>query len=302
MKRFVTLLFAALLLLSGCAPSQDMAETGMTLPIYFLAPAGTASGGDALVCSDELLLIDAAATLEEQARAVVERVLQGSSDGRLPSPFPEGTELLSLSVRNRRVQVDLTGIARLDGISLTLADYCLTLSLASVEGVDSVSITCDGRLLAQQPRRVFYPRDVLLSTEDNVLLRLEVMLFFLNEEGVLTPETRILDLYEGETQSAVVLDALLAGPEDPLLMRVIPEDFVVSSIRVEDGVCRINLPAYALASLPEDEETQHLILWSLTESLYSLAYIDEIRLMADGEELEFFGAIPVDSISERPKG
>ena len=143
---------------------------------------------------------------------------------------------------------------------------------------------------------------MLFSSGDSVLQQIQVALYFLNEDGVLTPEMRTLDIYEGETQSAVLLTALLAGPKDDELVGIIPEDFQIISVKVDDGVCRIQLPAAVLRTLPKDEYTQNLILWSLAESLYSLDYIQEIRLLTDGKELEKFGSVPVATIGERPQG
>lgn len=302
MKRYLILFLAALLLTAAaCAPSAGTDEQGVVLPVYFLAPAGVVQGGDALQCSMELLDLREGATVEQTARAVVERLLSGSADGALVSPFPADAALISLTIQNARAYVDLAGILRMDGIDLTLADYCLTLSLTAIEGIESVSVTGNGRLLEQQ-RRIFYPHDVLLSSGDSVLQQIQVALYFLDSDGVLTAETRTLDIYEGETQSAVLITALLAGPKNSELVSVIPEDFIISSIKVEDGVCRVNLPAATLQTLPPDEYTQNLILWSLAESLYSLDYIREIRLLTDGEELEKFGSVPVASIGERPQG
>ena len=45
-----------------------------------------------------------------------------------------------------------------------------------------------------------------------------------------------------------------------------------------------------------------MILWSLADSLYSISSIEEIRLLADGEELKMFGQIPVEVIGVRPQG
>ena len=45
-----------------------------------------------------------------------------------------------------------------------------------------------------------------------------------------------------------------------------------------------------------------MALWSLADSLYSIGAVEELRLLADGEELEFFGLIPVESVAVRPKG
>ena len=60
--------------------------------------------------------------------------------------------------------------------------------------------------------------------------------------------------------------------------------------------------AASLALLPGDEEAQRMALWSLADSLYSIGAVEELRLLADGEELEFFGLIPVESVAVRPKG
>ena len=57
-----------------------------------------------------------------------------------------------------------------------------------------------------------------------------------------------------------------------------------------------------LALLPEDEESQKQILWSLADSLYSIESVEELRLLADGEELTRFGAVSVDTVRTRPKG
>ena len=303
MKRHLILLFAVILFaVIGCADSSGADGQGVELPVYFLAHADSVRGGDMLQCSLERFDLSGDATTEEIAVAVVKRMLSGSEKAELFSPFPQGTELLSLTIRNGQAYVDLSGILRMGGIDLTLADYCLTLTLTAIDGIDSVSVTGNGRVMAQQPRRFFYPRDVLLSSEDSVLQQIQVALYFLNEDGVLTPEIRTLDIYEGETQSAVLITALLAGPKNSDLSGVIPDDFQISSIKVENGICRINLLSSVLQNLPQDEYTQNLILWSLAESLYSLDYIREIRLMADGEELEKFGSVPVTSIGERPQG
>ena len=303
MKKALFILVTVLLfVVCACVSAPQTEQEGVPCPIYFLAPSGTARGGDALRCSEEYLDLRDGATTKEIAEAVVERLLQGPKNGVLVSPFPPETTLISLTIRNGRANVDLGGISLLEGIELTLADYCLTLSLAAIEGIDSVSITGNGRPMIQQPRRVFYPYDVILSSEDSDVQQVQVTLYFLNTNGTLAGEKRTLDIYEGETQSAVLIAALLAGPKNSALSRVIPEGFAVSSVKTEDGVCLLHLPPQAIQALPSDEYTQSLILWSLTESLYSLDYIHGIRLLVDGEELEFFGNVPVSSITERPQG
>ena len=301
-RSLVLLLTATLLLTTACTNANRSESVEEGIPIYFLAPVNTVKGSDALQCSMEPLSFPATASLEEQAAAITERLLLGSSDGLLQSPFPEDTKILSVTVRDRRVYVDLAGsFARLDGVALTLADYCLTLSLSAIDGIESVTITASGRMLAQQPRQVFRERDVILSTKDSGLQLVDVLLYFADENGTLTAEARTLEIYEGETQAENLIAALREGPFIEGLSAVIPERFTISSIKVEDGVCRINLPAHSLHSLPEGENAQWMILHSLTESLYSLDSIREIRFSADGVEIQKFGKLSLADVTKRPR-
>ena len=299
MRRIFPLLLS-LLLLTACAPTSSVQDSEHSVSIYYLAPSGTFRGSDAVQCRQEVLNLPKIRSPKTIATAVTQRLLEGSSDKTLLSPFPADVELISLYLLDTHAFVDLSGsFALLDGISLTLADYCLTLSLTAIDSIESVSVTANGRSLAQQPRQIFRERDAILSTKESDLRLVTVSLFFLNEDGKLTAEERILELYEGDTQSEVLATTLLKGPEDDSLTPVIPGGFQITSIKTENGICRINIPSSSLNLLPEDENEQRLILHSIARSLYSLEYIREIRLQTDGTELEKFGQVSVSEIAER---
>lgn len=306
MKNRWGLLLAALLLLAlaaSGAPSMDGEEPGEDCLLYFLAPESKARGNDQIKGHMERLDVAEDAPLKELARAVVRRLLDGSEEAGLRSPLPDGVELLGLEILDRRAYVDFSsGVNRLSGVALTMADYCLTLSLTELDGVSSVSITAQGRRLGQQPKQVFYERDVLLSTMDDVLQTVEVTLYFLDSANALTGESRTIELYEGQTLAENLAAALLEGPHNRELKRVLPEDFQINFVRMESGVCYVNISAASLAALPEDETLQRMMLWSLADSLYSIDAVEELRLLADGEELTHFGLIPVESAAARPKG
>ena len=179
----------------------------------------------------------------------------------------------------------------------------LTLTLTALDGITAVAVTSQGRNLGQQPKQMFYEWDVLLSSMDDVLQTVEVQLYFPNSDGVLVGEQRTLSLYEGQTLAESLVGALLEGPQKRELIRVIPEGFTVNYVRVDSGVCYVSLSAASLALLPEDVQTQQAILLTLAESLYaSIESIEELRFLTDGETLELFGRVPVESVAVRPQG
>ena len=293
----------ALLALAACASPAPPEEQGARTPIYYLAAEDASRGGDRIRACYETLGLGQDATVRDEAAAVVSRLLEGPTDRELESPLPAGVELLSLEVRDRTAYVDLSGsFNQLAGVELSMADYCLTLSLTALDGIGAVRITAQGRPVGQQPKQVFYERDVLLSTMDDVLQTVEVTLYFQDSGGTLTGERRTLTLYEGQTLAEGLMAALLEGPASRELSPTLPENFTVNYVRIENGICYVSLPAASLALLPEDEQAQRTILWSLAESLYSIAAVDELRLLADGEELAYFGLIPVETVASRPQG
>lgn len=304
MKRTVAILLSALLLLSGCGHFSSPQQEEKGYLIYYLAIGADARGQDAIRGSYEQLDLPEDASLQETASAVVKRLLQGSAqEENLVSPVPGKPELLSLDIQDRRAYVNLSGgFNHLSGVDLTLADYCLVLSLCELEGIQSVSVAVQGRAVIQQPKQILYQRDVLLSTMDDRRQAVEVVLYFMDDSGALIGERRMLEIYEGQTVAEILVAQLLQGPENRDLQAVIPKEFSVSSIRVENNVCYVNISGESLAELPEDPGLQQMILWSLADSLYSLESVSELRLLADGQEIEMFGVIPVDTVSMRPQG
>ena len=302
-KRRMSLLASLLVLLTACSAPAGPEQGTEGVLVYYLLPEEEARGADRIGARWESLALPEGADDLAEAQAVVERLMAGPGDESMYSPLPEGVELLGLELRDRTAYVDFSGEIRdLSGVELALADYCLTLSLTALDSVRAVTVTAQGRPLGQQPKQVFYERDVLLSDMGDVLQTVEVSLYFLNADGALAAEKRMLSLYEGQTLAEALVAALLEGPESRELLRAVPEGFAVNYVRVDSGICYLSLPASSLALLPQDGQAQQMILWSLADSLYSIDSVEEIRLLADGEELKLFGSVPVESVAVRPQG
>ena len=304
MKReMLSVLLSVIAVLTACSAPAEPEQGANGALLYYLLPAEEARGGDRITASWEDLALPENADDLTEARAVVERLMEGPADGMKLSPLPEGLELLDLELRDRTAYVDFSGEVRdLSGVELAMADYCLTLSLTALDSIRAVTLTAQGRPVGQQPKQVFYERDVLLSTMDDVLQTVEVTLYFLNSDNALTGERRTIEVYEGQTVAENLVAALLEGPHDRELRRVLPEDFQINFVRMENGVCYVNISAASLEDLPEDENLQRMMLWSLADSLYSIDSVEELRLLTEGEEMTHFGLITVEGAAARPQG
>ena len=295
MKKWIGSLLAALLVLgaAGCAAAQPEPETGYR--IYQLANPQSAAGADAITAVLTELPVAEDASLEEKAEAVVEAVLETGGS------LWQRVELQDIAIQGHRVYVDLSrSYGSLTGIQLSLADYCITLSLTQLEDLASVTITAGGQELPYRTSQVLMEQDVLLSTMDDVIETVTVSLYFADGEGVLTAEERTLEVYEGETLAESTMAALLDGPQEWELHAIIPDGFWINGVRVEEGVCILSLPSDALALLPEEREAQEQILLSIAKTIYSWGTVDEIQLLVDGEPSTSFGQVPVEEVQFRP--
>jgi len=270
-----------LLLLAAC-DRQEPERTAYDL--YFQEADLTFSAGDGAFRTEPVYLFDSeTSTSRSLAEALMDELLKGPADETLKSPIPAGTTLLTLELVGDRAKVDLSSsYGTLSGVALTLADSSIAMTLAQVPEISSVQITVRGRELAYRERQVLNIREVLLTPEEDVLSTVDVRLFFLSpESGALTPETRTLDLYEGDTQVSAVAKALEGGPENRELLRTLPEGFQVKSVWLEEDICYVNLSSALLEGL--EEAAVNTAVQALDRSLRSLEGVEEVRFLVDGE-------------------
>lgn len=233
---------------------------------------------------------------DRSAPQMMEALLSGPAAGTgLVSLIPEGTKLLDCEQRGDLVHVDLSEpYAALTGVELTLADYCITLTLTQLEGVNSIYITVNGRELPQRSKQVFRADDVVLSGAEEEPVELTAALCFRRIGGnELGEELHIFRLTESQSATLAVLRALLEGPSNPGLQALLPEGLEVNSARVEAGICYADFSEALLTQIPESVEEQQLVLRSVVESLQSLGYVQAVQFLVEGEPLSRYGQIDV---------
>lgn len=282
MRRRLCLLPLLLLVLlaAGCR-REEPARTAYQL--YFQEADLTYSAGESPFRTETVYLYDDETdTASRLAEELMRELLKGPADETLKSTLPAGTTLLSLELAGDRAKVDLSAsYESLSGVALTLADSAIAMTLAQIPEISSVQITARGRELAYRERQVLNIREVLLTPEEDVISTVEARLYYLNQEGYLTLETRTLDLYEGDTQVSAVARALESAPEGRDLLSPLPEGFQVKSVWLEEHTCYVNLPSALLEGM-EDGAVQ-TALEALEYSLQSLDGVEEVRFLMDGE-------------------
>lgn len=281
MKRSIARLLLAALGLAlafGCAAGTP--ETGEELALWFpVDPALNRLSAALDTCPY---------TGEERSiPALLAALLAGppAEEPELVSLIPQGVRVLSWSLEDRVAHVELSAAyAGLAGVDLTLADYCITLTLAQLPEVEGVRVTVSGGGQSYRDREALYPGDVLFSGVEDAPVEITAALYFRREgSSSLGFEWRRFRLAQDKAPVEEVLNALIAGPEDQGLLALLPAGLTVRSAQVEDGTCVANLSAHLLEA-PEEERT--LAVTSIVETLRSLDTVDRVQILIEGEPYE----------------
>ena len=259
--------------------------------LYFLAQPELARGGDAVAA--EYCDLDLPEDTAMAARLLLERYWAGPQRSGLKTPLPAGLQLQAVQFSGGRLQIDVsTPYGTLSGIDLTLADSCLTLTMSQLDGVYAVTVTVNGGLLEYRGEQQLRERDMLLSSQEELVGTVDATLWFADENGGLVSELRRIPVYEGKTRAESVVDALLGGPEKEGLHGLIPAEYEYNSLRVEDGICYVNLSAEQLPVLAGGEEAA---LQALANSLCSLDTVHTVRYLVDGEAVLRYGVAVIEN-------
>ena len=260
----------ALCLLAGCTAGTVSGRDGLRL--YYAVPLDTHPGGDAIdhVTVDWNSLPEGDKTA--RVAAVLSLLMGECHEKGFQSPIPAGTTLRSAEVKG--------------SMDLTIADYCVALSLTQLDGVYAVRITVNGQELAYRDSNLFLASDVLLTSMDDVVRMLTAQLYFPDGEGTLVPEERLLTQYEGQSAADVVLAALADGPTEDGLLPLIPENVEGITARVEGGVCQLNLPSEVIAAMGTDAAGE--MEQGIAASLLSLEGVSAVQIYTDGVYVDIY--------------
>ena len=163
MKRWMTGLLLLTLMLSlcgGCATAARADEAEYNL--YFLVNDGSGSGS-ALGTEPYI------GSGEPDPETLVRALLAGPAAEGLRSPFPRGVTFQGWNwdpEEPGNLQITLSEqYSGLTDIALTLADYSIVLTLAQLEGVESVEILSQGHTTGYRSHQILTAAEALLMEE-----------------------------------------------------------------------------------------------------------------------------------------
>lgn len=298
-KRLPVLLAAALLALAACGTAgvgQRTAPEETGYQIFFPVALG-AEAGDNQITGPTLKGETRYTTGADVANWLVECLLAGPQSPGLSSPYPAGVRQIAPPVIEDGVcRVNLSEqYGSLSELKLTIADYCIALTLCQLEDIEAVTIDVEGEAIPYRDHQLLAEGDVLLSSAEDEPVYLHAALYYLSADGAgLRVEQREVLVGEQETTVSAVMNALLAGPEDASLTLPMPEGASLLAVWVENGVCYLNFDAPFLTTPPPQPQAR-LLLYAMVDTMCALPDVDAVHLLVEGQSLPEYGGVPTAS-------
>ena len=294
-RRALVLLCALLLLLSACG--GDKSGDGREYVLYFATPRVEGTDRrmeDAAMESEPRRIPEDADVLN----TLVEELLSGPLSDKLVSPFPQGVRQLSPpTLENGVCRLNLSEkYGGLSGAALTVADYCITLTLCQVPEVEVVYIDVEGEPLSYREHPDLRESDIILSSAEDEPFYLSVDLYFLQKGAALVPEHREVLVSDDTVPVEAVLAALLAGPQDPELYLPLPPDAHLLSAWVDSGgTCGVNFDAAFRDQAPTSRAEARQLLYAIVNTLCELPNVSTVSLQVEGQSVDSYGGVPTRS-------
>lgn len=154
-RRRILFLLILALFLSACGRTEPEETEG---PVLWFCASSEENHGPALATQPY--------EGELQPEALLTALLAGPSQEGLRSPFPRGVALVQCQWDEERPGILLVNLSEqydaLADVSLTLADYCIVLTLSQAENVEGVEISTQGYHASYRSHQLLSPEEAVL--------------------------------------------------------------------------------------------------------------------------------------------
>ncbi len=279
---FMLPLLLAVLLAAGCdrEPRERTLEPSQC-KVYYSNTAGT--GVDWVACTPQTE--NGPARIDE----LLEQLDSIPEERDLKLTKPEVVALNAHTLKDGNLQLDFGENYGevMDAEEDMLLRTAYVLTLTQVDGVDTVEFLSGGVPLKDSEGKPLPPAsadDFITSTREeiNAYNSETYTIYFAGSSGDKLVEKKVSGIYSTSiAPERIVMDAIMAGPDDQQMKQVIPEGTKLLSVSAVDGICYVNFTEQFLQPMPD--VTQKASIYAIVNSLCELDGVEQVQFSINGE-------------------
>ncbi len=284
MKKAITLIVLLLLtvFLGACDKNKDTnTADGPKVSIYYID-----SKTSALV-SEEYQLISS--DKKEQIEELLYMLKKNPENLHYKSAMPETVTIKEFAMNedgSLTINFDTT-YTELTGIPEVLCRAAIVKTLSQLQGVEYFQLTVNGQPLMDSSGKLVG----IMTKEDfvdNTGTTTKAKLYFANEAGdALVEDVRDISYTGTGSLEELVLEELIAGPDDIGIRRTIPEGTVLNKVEMKEGICYVDFNEKFLNK--QADITDQVAIYSVVNTLVELPYIKKVQFLINGQVQSVYG-------------
>lgn len=285
----------ALLLLAGCTPVPSTPDEPMGDYGLWYAVAEDKDGSS----HSDVVAFEPRSWKElPSAQSLLDHLLAGPANSTLVSPFPAGVRVrdVRLDTATATLHVNLSEqYGSLSGFDLTVADYCIVMTMCQIPWVSSVRILVEGEPIPYRNRQNMQATDLLLAGIEEQPETFMAVLYFPDKDNLsLRAEYRQVER-GSDSASEIIMTELLRGPVGIEANRALPKGTQILGLSVSGTVCQVDLSSEFVDNAPQNGLGPVTTLYALVNSLCSLGGISQVRVLVEGSVLQSYHGAAVNN-------
>lgn len=233
--------------------------------------------------------------LAKQISSVVRVLKDGVGELGYQPTIPAYLDVESINLEGENVIIYTgQGFDGMDQVDFILCRSSIIKSLTAIEGVDSIEFYVDGIPMKDANGKVygpFYDEDVVTASMNTVSSALtnNVILYFPDQQGAsLVRVDRQITLENTESLEERIIDELKLVPKGFGLTSVMPDESVLKSIEVSDGVCYIDFNSAFQTKHYGGATGELMTVYAIVNSLTELPNISRVQFLIEGEKTDTY--------------
>lgn len=280
MKRQIQMALLVLILLSVAVTMTACGKRKESEIRLYYRQANITYEENGLIGSQPVLELDQSVIPDVLAQIYFET----KPDQLLDDTFPESTQLVATRMEHGVLYLTLSDhFAVLQGIDLSLALTCITMTFSQLPEVEFVEVALEHGLLQGKDSIRISTEDIMLIDDGQTMQNMVLNLYQIDDQKqYLIPVPFWIEAGTIEEQARQVMEQLRIGIGEAQSSGILPENTEILNLNVEHGLCIVDFSEEFYDNRPENASEERLMIFAIINTLTEFQEIQKVQFRIEG--------------------